>query len=63
MLNKKGVKMLKKWTLVFKNKDGETVSGDFNGKMFGVIAAAFDYLGVKYDVYYGGKKIEKENTT
>lgn len=54
---------MKKWKIVFKDKDGEIVSGNFCGNVFGIIAAAFDYLGINYDVYYSGKKVKKENTT
>ena len=40
-----------KWSIVFKDKNGEYVTGSFNGRKFGVVAVALDYLGVEYDVF------------
>ena len=33
-----------KWSIVFKDKNGEYVTGSFNGRKFGVVAVALDYL-------------------
>ena len=51
-----------KWSIVFKDKNGEYVTGIFNGGKFGVVAVALDYLGVEYDVFYKGVKVEKRKS-